>query len=132
MTNGRSYERLLENTMTRAKKHSWTEVTSDRPMDKIERRRIIGEQMMISRVHLSKGFVVPSHQHINEQFAVVLSGKMKFGLGKEGTADHEEMIVGAGEVLWLPSRLPHSAEALEDTIILDLFSPPSEKTGVDR
>lgn len=117
--------------MTRAKKHSWNEVTVDRPMDKIERRRVIGERMMISRVHLAKGFIVPSHQHENEQFAVVLSGKMRFGLGREGTSEHEQMIVSGGEVLWLPSGLPHSAEAIEDTIILDLFSPPSEKTGVD-
>lgn len=117
--------------MTRAKKHSWNEVTVDRPMDKIERRRVIGANMMISRVHLAKGFVVPSHEHENEQFAVVLSGKMRFGLGREGTAEHEQMVVSGGEILWLPSNLPHSAEALEDTVILDLFSPPSEKTGVD-
>lgn len=117
--------------MTRAKKHTWTELTADRPMEKIERRRIIGEKMMISRVHLTKGFVVPSHEHANEQFAVVLSGKMSFGLGREGTNEHETMIVSGGEVIWLPANLPHSAEALEDTVILDLFSPPSEKTGVD-
>lgn len=101
-------------------------------MDKIERRRIIGEKMMISRVQLAKGFVVGSHQHANEQFAIVLSGRMRFGVGGEGTPEHEVMTVVGGEVLWLPSNVPHWAEALEDSVVLDLFSPPSEKTGVDR
>ena len=55
-----------------------------------------------------------------------------FGLGTEGKADYREVVVAGGEVLHLPSELPHSCRALEDTLILDLFSPPSATTGVDR
>ena len=100
-------------------------------MPLIDRRRIIGEKMMISEVHLHRGFKVPTHQHENEQFAVVLSGRIRFAIGAEGSADRYEVTLGGGEVIHLPSNLPHAAEALEDTHILDFFSPPSAGTGVD-
>jgi quercetin dioxygenase-like cupin family protein len=115
-----------------AKAHRWSELSEDRPMPLIARRRIIGRQMMVSRVALTKGFVVPTHQHENEQFAVVLSGRIRFRIGSEGSSDRRELTLGAGEVLEIPSNVPHAAEALEDTLILDMFAPPSEKTGVDR
>lgn len=86
---------------------------------------------MVSEVHLRKGFVLASHQHANEQFVVLVSGKCRFGVGCEGTPEHHEMIVQAGQVLVLPPNVPHSCVALEDTRILDLFSPPSATTGVD-
>jgi quercetin dioxygenase-like cupin family protein len=87
---------------------------------------------MLSEMRLTKGFVVPTHAHENEQFACVLSGKMRFGVGADGTAERRTVDVSAGGVLHLPPHLPHSAEALEDSVVLDVFSPPSEKTGVDR
>lgn len=112
--------------------HRWETLPDDAPMALLTRKRVIGEQMMISRVVLSKGCDVPSHSHANEQFAILLSGKVRFGLGAPGTPEHREVVVNAGEVLHLPSNLPHSAFALEETLILDLFSPPSQKTGIDR
>lgn len=115
-----------------AAKFRWTELTADRPMAQLERRRVIGQKAMISRVALDKGCIVPTHAHENEQFACVLSGKMRFGIGAEGSPERSEMVVSGGEVLLLPGGLPHSAEALEDSVILDVFSPPSEKTGIDR
>lgn len=118
--------------MPDARRFSWSDLPSDSPMANIQRQRIIGEQMMLSRVRLAKGFFVPSHQHANEQFAVVLSGHMRFGLGAEGTPEHRQIELRGGEVLHLPANVPHSAAAIEDSVILDLFSPPSEKTGVDR
>lgn len=101
-------------------------------MELITRSRIIGEQMMISRVHLSKGFSLPTHQHANEQFAVVLSGRIRFDLGPTHHPDAESVILGPGQVLVIPPNAPHSAHAIEDCLILDIFSPPSEMTGVDR
>lgn len=101
-------------------------------MPLIDRRRIIGEHLMVSEVLLHKGFSLASHQHANEQFVVVVSGACRFGVGAEGTSEHREMIVRAGQVLVLPPDVPHSCVALEDTHILDLFSPPSAGTGVDR
>ncbi len=101
-------------------------------MPLISRRRVLGERMMISEVVLEAGCVVPSHQHDNEQMAYVISGRLRFGLGQEGTDDHRTLEVGTGELLHLPSGLPHSAEALLTTRVIDLFSPPSETTGIDR
>jgi quercetin dioxygenase-like cupin family protein len=101
-------------------------------MELLERQRVIGEQAMISRVFLKKGCDVPTHSHVNEQFSCVLSGRLRFGLGAEGSLQRKEVVVGPEEVLHLPSNLPHSAYAEEDTVVLDIFSPPSQTTGIDR
>jgi quercetin dioxygenase-like cupin family protein len=115
-----------------AKRLVWSELPTDRPMDLLERKRIIGEKAMLSQVMLKRGCKVPTHAHENEQFACVLSGKLKFGIGAEGSRERRDVVVGAGEVMVLPANVPHSAEAVEDTVVLDVFSPPSEKTGIDR
>lgn len=115
-------------TRSGARVLSWNGLEEDQPMAKIARRRIIGTSMMISRVELTAGFHVPSHRHANEQFAIVLAGEIEFGLGDD---DSEHVTLTAGQVLHIPSNVPHSARALQNTLILDLFSPPSETTGVD-
>jgi quercetin dioxygenase-like cupin family protein len=112
--------------------YAWTKLVPDRPMAMLERRRVIGENVMVSRVLLHEGCVVPTHAHENEQIACVLSGRLRFGLGATGSPQRREVIVAAGEVLHLPANVPHSAEAIEETLVLDVFSPPSEKTGIDR
>ncbi|HLO41475.1 MAG TPA: cupin domain-containing protein [Phycisphaerales bacterium] len=104
----------------------------DQPMPLIARRRIMGDSMMVSDVLLSRGFVLETHQHENEQFVVLLSGHCTFGIGNKGDATYREVEVRSGQVLVLPSNVPHSCIAHEDTRILDLFSPPSAMTGVDR
>ncbi len=115
-----------------ARRMAWSELAVDRPMDLLERRRIVGDKAMLSQVLLKRGCKVPTHAHENEQFACVLSGKLRFGIGAEGSRERRDVIVGAGEVMHLPSNVPHSAEAIEETLVLDIFSPPSEKTGIDR
>lgn len=111
--------------------YRWATLPQDHPMPLIDRRRIIGEHAMVAEVFLHAGFKVDTHQHANEQFAIVLSGRVRFTVGNVGAADRREMELSSGEVLYLPPNVPHSAEALEDSLLLDLFSPPSEKTGVD-
>lgn len=86
---------------------------------------------MISRVVLTKGFVLASHSHANEQMACVISGRIRFVL-HEGTNAEQSLTLVAGEVLVLPPHALHSAEALEDTEVWDIFNPPSATTGVDR
>jgi quercetin dioxygenase-like cupin family protein len=112
--------------------HTLKDLPADRPMPRITRRRIIGDRMMVSDVLLEAGFDLPAHHHANEQFVVVLSGRCLFGLGAPGTREYREVEVAAGQVLVLPGGVPHSCRALEETRILDLFSPPSVTTGVDR
>lgn len=98
----------------------------------LSRQRVIGERMMISRIKLQRGCKVPMHSHANEQISCVMSGRLRFSLqdGPGGAARTLE--VGAGEVLVLPSGVPHGAEAVEDCVVLDLFSPPSQTTGIDQ
>jgi quercetin dioxygenase-like cupin family protein len=91
--------------------------------DKLDRKLITGERMMIAHVFLKKGCVVPKHSHENEQLTYILEGALRFKLGED---QREEVTVSAGEVLHLPSNLPHEAEALEDTLDVDVFSPPRE------
>ena len=87
---------------------------------------------MLAEVRLREGCRVPTHAHENEQFACVLSGRLRFGIGAEGSDARYETILTAGQVMHLPSYVPHSAEALEESLVLDIFSPSSERTGVDR
>jgi quercetin dioxygenase-like cupin family protein len=79
--------------------------------------------MMLAHVYLEKGCVVPKHSHHNEQITYILEGALRFHVGEDGA---EEIIVRAGEVLHIPSNVPHTAEALEDTLDVDIFSPPRE------
>lgn len=93
----------------------------ERLNDKLERRLVSGDRMMVAQVHLARGCIVPRHEHDHEQITCVLEGALRFLLGED---ESKETVVAAGEVLHLPSNLQHSAEALEDTVVLDLFSPP--------
>ena len=87
----------------------------------LDRRLITGERVMLAHVYLKKGCVVPKHSHENEQITYILEGALRFKLGED---QKEEVTVSAGEVLHIPSNLPHEAEAVEDTLDVDVFSPP--------
>ena len=113
-------------------RYRWADLPTDQPMADLERRRVIGELMMISEVVLQAGCSVPTHAHANEQFAHVVSGRLRFGVGAEGSPERTEVEVRGGEVLHLPSNVPHSVVALEESVVLDIFSPVSERTGIDR
>ena len=99
---------------------SWDSVPIEELNPLLGRHFIIGENVMIARVLLKKGSVVPRHSHHNEQVTYILEGALKFLI------DGKEIVVGAGEVLCIPPNMPHEAEALEDTVDLDIFNPPRE------
>jgi quercetin dioxygenase-like cupin family protein len=75
---------------------------------------------MIAQTYLKRGALVPIHAHESEQMTYVLQGALRC------MVDGEEVIVREGEVLHVPARTPHQAEALEDTFELDVFSPIRE------
>ncbi len=99
----------------------WAELPIERLSSLLDRRLITGDRVMLAHVHLKKGCVVPRHAHENEQFTYVLEGALRFWIGED---EADERIVRSGEVLHIPSNVPHKAEALEDTLDLDIFSPP--------
>ena len=101
----------------------WEDMPRERVTDQLERRLITGERMMLAHVYLEKGCIVPRHSHDNEQLTYILEGALRFWIGEEG---EEELVVRAGEVLHIPSNVPHKAEALEDTLDVDVFSPPRQ------
>lgn len=101
--------------------YRWEDMPRERVTDMFERRMITAERMMITHVYLKKGCIVPAHSHDNEQITYILEGALKFWLGEDGA---EEVVVRAGEVLTIPSKVRHKAEALEDTLDMDVFCPP--------
>ena len=109
----------------------WPEVAEDHPIEFLYRRLIKGEKMMVARVRLEKGCHVATHFHESEQIAVVMSGHVRWGVGAEGSAEWREVEMMGGEVMLLPSNVPHSVDALEDSEIIDVLSPVG-LMGVDR
>ena len=96
----------------------WETVT-----DKLKRRLVTGDRMMLAHVWLDKGCIVPKHSHENEQLTYIVEGALRFWIGEDQT---QTLDVRAGQVLHIPSNLPHKAEALEDTLDVDIFSPPRQ------
>ena len=97
--------------------YSWNSMEQEQLNPRVGRKAIFSENMTIARLELLKDGVVPEHSHVHEQITMVESGALKFRLGGA------EQIVRAGEVLTIPPHLPHSVEVLEDSVVVDVFSP---------
>jgi quercetin dioxygenase-like cupin family protein len=101
----------------------WDQMPKEKVTDQISRRLVTGEKMMLAHVYLDKGAIVPKHQHHNEQLTYILKGALRFWIGDD---QKQVLDVREGEVLHIPSNVWHKAEALEDTLDVDVFSPPRE------
>ena len=96
----------------------WSSIEIEALNPLLGRQFVVGKNVMLARVLLKKGCIVPEHSHHNEQVTYILEGALKFGI------DGKEIVVNAGEVLTIPPNMPHWAEALADTVDLDIFDPP--------
>ena len=105
---------------TGLKYFTWKNVEREKLNEHIDREMVYGEKLMLARVFIKKGGHVPLHQHHNEQVTYILEGALKFAI------DGKEIVVRAGEVLCIPANMPHEAWAVEDTLDLDVFTPPRE------
>jgi quercetin dioxygenase-like cupin family protein len=103
--------------------YRWSDMPKEKVNDHLDRRLITGERMMLAHVYLKKGCVVPRHQHENEQLTYILEGALHFWIGED---ERQEVVVRSGEVLHIPAHVWHKAQALEDTVDVDVFSPPRE------
>ena len=103
--------------------YRWNDMPREKVSDQLDRRLITGDRMMLAHVYLKKGCLVPQHQHENEQLTYVLEGALRFWIGANC---EQQLDVNAGEVLHLPANVPHEALALEDTLDVDVFSPPRQ------
>lgn len=96
----------------------WSAIPLEDLSPLLQRQFVVGQEIMLARVLLKKGCIVPEHSHHNEQLTYILEGALKFWI------DGKEIVVNAGETLCIPANMPHKAEALEDTVDLDVFAPP--------
>lgn len=96
----------------------WSSIELEDLNPLLQRHFVVGQNVMLARVLLKKGCVVPEHSHHNEQITYILEGALKFWI------DGKVLVVNAGEVLTIPPHMPHKAEALEYTVDLDVFNPP--------
>lgn len=116
----------------RATTYRLEDLPQDSPAPQVRRRRIMGEKAMISELVIEKGGSAPIHHHDNEQIIMLVSGKLLVTVGDAEGGGEREVVLEGGDVMVLPANLPHGAQALEDCRVIDIFSPPSETTGIDQ
>ena len=97
--------------------YDWNQLPAEQLNPQVTRRAIHTESMTIARLSIAKGAAVPTHHHINEQVATVERGALKFDL------NGQEIVLSAGQSLAIPPNIPHGVVALEDTIVVDVFTP---------
>ncbi len=97
--------------------HRWTDVPSEQINESIARRFITGDSITVARFELKAGGAVPSHLHVHEQVSVVMTGALRFSI------DGQDTVVRGGEVMQIPSNAVHRVAVLEDTLVIDVFSP---------
>ena len=97
--------------------HRWSDIAPEQINANISRQYITGDGVTIARFELKRGGIVPRHAHANEQVSLVLSGALLFKI------DGRDITVSGGEALQIPGNVPHEVEVLEDTLVVDVFSP---------
>jgi len=113
--------------MSDVRLQSWESLPVEELNPLIGRRLIWSDRMMLAHVYLKRGAIVPAHEHHNEQFTYVLSGCLRFWIGAHADAPGDTYVdVTAGDVLVIPPHVRHRAEALEDTLDVDIFDPPRQ------
>jgi quercetin dioxygenase-like cupin family protein len=108
-------------TEVQAQLYSWQDVPHEQLSSTIGRRMITTDRVTLAQIDLEAGALVPTHAHEHEQISYILEGNLRFWLGEN---EGQTVDVRAGELLHIPSNLPHRAEALERTLAADVFSPP--------
>jgi quercetin dioxygenase-like cupin family protein len=101
--------------------YRWDDLPKEMLKPDLGRRLISTDRMMVAHVYLDEGAIVPMHSHENEQLTYILEGVLRFWLGED---ESQQVDVAAGEVLHIPSWVPHKAQALEQTLDMDIFCPP--------
>ncbi len=123
---------MTETDAATAISYDWEEVRADQPVPTVTRQMIVAERVMVGRIVVEAGFHLEPHVHHNEQITLVLEGCLRFRVGTVGSDELRDEEVRAGGVMVLPPHVPHGITALERSVVFDLFSPPSEKTGLDQ
>ena len=108
-------------------KHAWKDVPLEQLSPLLGRKLVTADHTMVAQVFLKQGCVVPAHEHHNEQVTYILEGCLRFWIGEHADNPGDTfMDIHAGEVLLIPGGIRHRAEALEETLDLDVFNPPRQ------
>jgi quercetin dioxygenase-like cupin family protein len=102
------------------KVYDWNTVAEEHLNPRVSRKMIHSEKLTVARISIQKYAIIPEHQHPNEQISMVERGSLEFRFGGE------KKVVKAGEMMVIPSDVPHAIEALEDSVALDVFAPPRQ------
>jgi quercetin dioxygenase-like cupin family protein len=100
--------------------YKWETIASEQLSSKISRRMIVGAKQMLVQWEFRRGAVAARHSHPHEQIVVMVHGKLRLSV------ENTEAILGQDDIVVIPPNAPHEAEALEDTVVIDIFSPPRE------
>ena len=100
--------------------YTWEGIPAEQLDDRVRRRMIVGQKEMLVRWEFKKGALAALHQHPHEQVVMMVSGRLRLAVGDD------ETIMGPHDMVVIPPHMPHEAEALEDTVVIDIFSPPRE------
>jgi quercetin dioxygenase-like cupin family protein len=98
----------------------WHDEPVEQLTQAIGRQMLHTESMTVARIHLAAGAVVPLHEHVNELVATIVSGRLRFVVAGD------EVVLEAGESIALPAGVPHEVEALEPSLVIDVFAPVRE------
>ena len=100
---------------------NWASIPAPRVAEGIERQMVYGERLMVCRLRLAAHVVTPVHSHPHEQITMIERGRARF------TVDGADRVLSAGDVLHLPSNVPHGAAMLdEEVVLIDVFTPVRE------
>ena len=100
--------------------YKWDTVPAEQLANNTVRRMIVGANEMLVRWEFTRGALAARHSHPHEQMVVMVRGKLRLVVGDD------ETVMGPDDIVVIPPQVPHEAEALEDTVVIDIFSPPRE------
>jgi quercetin dioxygenase-like cupin family protein len=98
----------------------WSQLPQEHLNEKFSRKFLSGEKITLAQIFLKKGCIVPEHHHPSEQICFILTGRLRF------TLEGREVIRTSNQLISIPSQVPHTVEAIEDTLAYDIFSPIRE------
>lgn len=100
---------------------SEAKIKTDKRDSRITRRDFVGEKLMLCHYLLKPGVYIQRHKHEHEQFSYIIKGAMEFIVGGQ------KRVLKAESVLHVPSNTDHEAATLEETEMIDIFTPIREE-----
>jgi len=83
-------------------------------------RMVHMEGTTVMHVRIEKGAVLPEHHHVHEQVTNILEGELELTVGGQ------KRLCKAGDIVTIPSNVPHSAVSHNGCTAIDVFQPVRE------